>query len=128
MNTVINVAFGQFGLLRPNVVLVRLNEGERFSLELMQQVMQLRREHYGAEPLHLVIQLPAYLDYDVKLMHTDHRGAFGKGDELLSLTWVAGSEMNKSLIEVYYAYFPSKVPTRILLDYHELRGRLNELS
>jgi hypothetical protein len=128
MNSVIPVDFGQFGLLRPDVLLVRLSEGEHLSLELVQRVMQLRRDHFGTSPMHLVLQLPSYLDFDVQLMHTDHRGVFGKEDEVLSLTWVAGSEMNKSLIEVYYAYFPSRLPMRILVEDHELRARLSELS
>lgn len=110
--------------VRPDVVSIRFKDGITLTTKALAEVLELRKAHFGEEPHHVVLVSPAYLDFDLDVMSTNHCEQARTFECTRSVSWVANSEVNRSMMQLYYAYFPSKMPLRIVMEENDLTSWL----
>ena len=112
MNGTIETTAAVIGATGPDTVEVRFKEGVRLTTKDVTEALEARSRHFNA-PHHVVMAAPTDLDFDIQVMSTDHCGKSEAEGITRSITWVANSEFNVQLLNIYYAYFPSKVPLKV---------------
>jgi hypothetical protein len=113
--------------IHSELVTVRIKEGVSVSARTVRDMLEERKRSFGATPHHVLMVAPADLEFDVKVMYTDHCGEAQMDGVTKSITWVANSQVNTDLLNLYYAYFPSKVPMSIVLFEQESQAILAKL-
>ncbi len=98
---------------RPDVVEVRFKPGHTLTADTVNEVLAARRAHFGSHQHHVLFITPEQLDFDMGVMLKDHC-AGGLQDLTRSITWAVGSSMARSLVQLYYAYYPSEVPVQVI--------------
>ena len=84
----------------------------------------MRKAHFGKEPHHLLMVLPAETDFDVRVMYQEHCAQAQVERLARTISWVVNSETNRSLIQLYYTYHPTDVPVQIFLREDEAKDWL----
>jgi hypothetical protein len=113
--------------IQRDLVTVRLKPGVSVSSPTVLDILAARKAHFGGSAHHVLMIAPADMEFDLQVMYNDHCGEVGMDGLTKSVTWVANSEVNMHLLNLYYAYFPSKVPLNIVHEEPEARAHLAKL-
>ncbi len=113
--------------LGPNgEVQIRFKEDAQLTADSIAEVLALRKAHFGKEPHHLLMVLPADINFDVRVMYQDHCAQAQVERLAKTISWVANSDTNMSLVRLYYAYYPTDVPVQIFHREAEAREWLSK--
>ncbi|MBK9417995.1 MAG: hypothetical protein IPO05_14415 [Flavobacteriales bacterium] len=105
-------------------VCIRFKEDAQLTASSIAEVLALRKAHFGKEPHHLLMVLPAEIDFDVRVMYQEHCAQAQVERLARTISWVVNSETNRSLIQLYYTYHPTDVPVQIFLREDEAKDWL----
>jgi len=98
---------------RPDLVEVRFKPDHTLTADTIATVLAARREHFGGHMHHVLFITPEDLDFDLGAMTVDH--CSGRMQDLTkSITWAVEGSLARSMVELYYAYFPSEVPVQVI--------------
>ena len=93
---------------------VRFREGITFTTAGIQEILAAR-EQLGrdAPPARVLIVLPELADFDMDMITRDHYKGQPVRDHSRAVAWVVHNDSNERFTQMYFAYFPSPVPSAI---------------
>lgn len=110
------------------MVHVRFKLGHMLTVHSLAELMDAHYTHFNDEPHDVMLVAPEHLDFDVDVMHHDHCKHVPAPLAITSITWVANSQTNRKLIDLYYKYHPSRVPVQVFQDEEEAMKWLAEAA
>lgn len=106
----------------PDLVEVRFNPGCVLSVAGISAILNVRDELGREAPSHVLIVFPhEELDFEMTMLTTDQYRGRPVEQHTLSVAWVVRNAHNEHFTRLYFAYFPSPVPSAIFME--EAQGR-----
>ena len=124
MNEPIEISGAVLECIHPDVLEVRFKEGMAISNEVIDELQQARLEHFAQRPHHLLLIVPEDFDFHVRVMNRDHCAEVGHARITTSVAWVTTTPLARSLVDLYYAYYPSAKEVRMFDRAEDARDRL----
>ncbi len=93
----------------------------------IQRIIELRRNLTPAQqPGRVLIVLPKEPDFNVEMITTDQYKNHPVQDFTRAVAWVVHNDLGDRITQLYFAYFPSPVPTKVFRTEEEARAWLAE--
>ncbi len=110
----------------PDLVEVRLKPGITLSVAGIAAILQARKQLAEGQRMRvLFVFTHDDTDFDMAMITADHYGSVKAEDFTRAVAWVARNAHNERFCELYFAYFPSPVPSAIFMTEEEGRAWLN---
>ena len=109
----------------PDLVEVRFKPGAVLTVAGIAAILAAREELGRSGPHRALIIMSDDMDFDLAMITTDHYKGRPVEKFSLALAWVARTDRNAHFARLYFAYFPSPVPSAIFMEEAEARGWLD---
>jgi hypothetical protein len=109
----------------PDLVEVRFKPGITLTTSGIQAILDAR-EQLGSEgpPARILIVLPEVVDFEMSMITTDQYKDRPVKQHSRAVAWVVHNDSNERFTQLYFAYFPSPVPTAVFQREEEARAWL----
>jgi len=99
-----------------DLVEVRFKPGVVLTVAGITAILQARQQSAGGVPLRVLIVFPTdEMDFDMSMITTDHYRAVPVEQFTRAVAWAAQNAHNERFCQLYFAYFPSPVPSAIFI-------------
>lgn len=110
-----------------DLVEVRFKPGATLTVQGISAILQARQQAAAGEPLRVLIIFPQdEMEFELNMITTDYYRAVPVEQFTRAVAWVAMNEHNRRFCELYFAYFPSPVPSAIFTAEEEARKWLDD--
>lgn len=108
-----------------DLIEVRMKPGSTLSVPGIAAILQARKQlAEGRRMRVLFVFANEDTDFDMAMITADHYGSVKAEDFTRAVAWVAHNGHNERFCELYFAYFPSPVPSTIFMTEEEGRAWL----
>lgn len=108
-----------------DLVEVRVKPGSTLSVAGITSILQARKQLSSGQRMRaLFVFANEDTDFDMAMITADHYGGAKAEDFTRAVAWVAHNAHNERFCELYFAYFPSPVPSAIFMTEEAARGWL----
>lgn len=105
-----------------DLVEVHLKAGTTLSVAGIAAILSARQQAAGDRPLRVLVLFPAEdMDFELSMITKDHYSTVPVERFTRAVAWAAITDHNKRFCELYFAYFPSALPSAIFLREQEAR-------
>lgn len=112
-------------LATPDLVEVRFKLGAVLTLAGIAAIVHAREEIGRTAPHRAMIVFPPEeMDFDMPMITTDHYHGRPVVEFTKAVAWVTRNEHNERFCKLYFAYFPSPVPSAIFMEEEQARAWL----
>lgn len=110
-----------------DVTEVRLRSGCTLTVPGIAAILAARQQVAAGVPQRVLFVFPAEeVDFDMTMITKDHYASVPAREFTKAVAWAMGNPHNERFCQLYFAYFPSPVPSAIFLSEEEARTWLNE--
>ena len=108
-----------------DMVEVRFKPGATLTVSGITAILNARQQAAAGQPMRALIVFPDDdMEFDMSMITRDHY-SFVKVEQFTrAVAWAAITDHNRRFCELYFAYFPSPVPSAIFDREEEARGWL----
>ena len=105
-----------------DLIEVRFKVGATLTVAGIMSIMQVRQQLAAGEALKVLIVFPqAEMDFDMSMITTDHYSVLPVQQFTRAVAWAAINDHNERFCKLYFAYFPSPVPSAIFMEEKQAR-------
>lgn len=109
----------------PDLVEVRFKPGKVLSIAGISALLDARQAMPLERPLRVLIVFPEdHVDFEIQMITTDHYAKRPVDQHSRAVAWVTRNAHNERFTQLYFAYFPSPVPSAIFTEEEEARAWL----
>lgn len=109
----------------PDLIEVRIHPGVTLTVAGIAEILQARQRLADGEPLLALISFPPEdVDFELSMITLDHYGTVPVEHFTRAAAWVTCTPRNDQFCKLYFAYFPSPVPSAIFEDESAARAWL----
>lgn len=97
-----------------DLVEVRFKPGATLTVAGITAILNARQQAAAGQPLRVLIVFPEDdMEFDMSMITRDHYSSVKVEEFTRAVAWAAITDHNKRFCELYFAYFPSPVPSAI---------------
>ncbi len=105
-----------------DLVEVRFKVDATLTVAGIMSIMQVRERLAAGKALKILIVFPqSEMDFEMSMITTDHYTAMPVQQFTRAVAWAAINDHNERFCKLYFAYFPSPVPSAIFMTEEEAR-------
>ncbi|MBK9175687.1 MAG: hypothetical protein IPM46_04980 [Flavobacteriales bacterium] len=105
---------------------VRLKPGCTLTVPGIAGILAARQEVAVGVPQRVLFVFPEEeVDFDMSMITKDHYATVPAGEFTRAVAWAMGNPHNERFCQLYFAYFPSPMPSAIFLTEEEARTWLD---
>lgn len=109
----------------PDLVEVRFKQGCVLSVAGISALLDARQAMPTERPLRVLIVFPQdHVDFEMQMITTDHYRERPVKEHSRAVAWVTRNAHNERFTQLYFAYYPSPVPSAIFTEEDEARAWL----
>lgn len=109
-----------------DLVEVRFKTGAVLNTAGITAMIDARRQLAGGRPMRVLMVFPdVEMDFELGMITRDHYEMVPITEFTQAVAWVSGNIFNERFCKLYFAYFPSPVPTAIFRKEEEARAWLD---
>lgn len=106
---------------------VRIRSGVTLTVAGIAEVLQARQRLADGRPRLALIAFPSEeVDFELSMITSDHYSTLPVDQFTRAVAWVTGNARNDQFCRLYFAYFPSPVPSAIFEDEASARSWLHQ--
>jgi hypothetical protein len=105
-----------------DLVEVRFKAGATLSVAGITAILSARQESASGTPMRVLIVFAAdEMDFDMAMITKDHYSSIPVQQFTRAVAWVTRNDHNERFCQLYFAYYPSPVPSAIFSTEEEAR-------
>ena len=111
----------------PDLIEVRFKPGATLTVQGISTILQARQQTAGGEPMRVLVIFPQdELLFEMNMITTDYYRTVPVEQFTRAIAWAAMNDHNHRFCDLYFAYFPSPVPSAIFTTEEEARKWLED--
>lgn len=111
----------------PDLIEVRFKPGATLNVQGISTILQARQQSAAGEPMRVLVMFPQdELLFEMKMITTDYYRTVPVEQFTRAVAWAVINDHNRRFCELYFAYFPSPVPSAIFTTEEEARKWLED--